>query len=468
MEATRVVVVGGGITGLAAAHRLLESLGGDVVLIEGRPRLGGKIVTETVDGVVIEGGPDSFLSMKPGGVELCKRLGLYGRLLRTDPQHRRTFVKRGGRLHPLPEGITGLVPTRLFPLLTTEVLSPMGRLRAALETFVPRNAAPDDESIAGFVTRRFGAEAYDWLMEPLLSGIYAGNGERLSLRATFPRLAEIERTHGSILRSMMRNRFQSGPKTAQALPGLVTLRGGLEELVCALESRLPANQVTRGVAVEAIRRDVSGYRLDLEDGTVLQTEAVILATPAFASARLLRQLDPELSDALETIPFVSTATVSVAFSDSAVPDKLNGYGYVSPRAEGGPIVACTWMSNKFPDRVRDGGVLIRFFIGRAGADDVTEWSDERLLDIAQAELKRLFDVSDAPVITRVFRWPRAMPQYNLGHTERVARIERLMTRHRGLRLAGNSYRGVGIPDCITSGWAAADAVISDVRTVTVS
>ncbi len=468
MEATRVVVVGGGIAGLAAAHRLLESLGGDVVLIEGRPRLGGKIVTETVDGVVMEGGPDSFLSMKPGGVELCKKLGLDGHLVGPDPQHRRTFVKREGRLYQLPEGITGLVPTRLLPLLTTQILSPMGRLRAALETFVPRNAAPDDESIAGFVTRRFGAEAYDWLMEPLLCGIYAGNGEHLSLGATFPRLAEIEHTHGSILRSMTRSRFQTGPKTAGTLPGFVTLRGGLEDLVRALESRLPANQVRRGVAVEAIRRDARGYRLDLEDGTVLQSEAVILATPAFASARLLRQLDPKLSHALETIPFVSTATVSVAFSDSAVPDKLNGYGYISPRAEGGPIVACTWTSNKFPDRVRDGGVLIRFFIGRAGADDVTEWSDERFLDIVQAELDRLFGISDTPVITRIFRWPRAMPQYTLGHTERVARIERLVTRHRGLRLAGSSYRGVGIPDCITSGWTAADAVISDVTMMTVS
>ena len=462
-EATRVAVVGGGITGLAAAHRLFQCFVEDFVLIEGSPRLGGKILTEKVDGAVIEGGPDGFLSAKQAGVGMCEKLGIQDRLIGADAKQRRTFVKREGRLHQLPEGFTGLVPSRLWPLVTTKILSPIGRARAGLEMFVRRKRATCDESIADFVTRRFGAEAYRWLVEPLLSGIYAGNGEHLSLQSTFPRLAEMERNHGSILRSMVRVRNRSRPGATAAAPGFVTLRGGLEELVAALEARLPAEQVKRGIDVTSVRRGATQYHLELRDGSTLSAEAVILATPAFVSARLVRKLDPEFSSVMDSIPFVSTATVSVAYAASAVPEKLNGYGYVSPRAEGGPIVACTWTSNKFPDRVRQGDVLVRFFIGREGSEDVAEWTDERLLDMARSELARLFGVRQPPSIQRVFRWPQAMPQYTLGHADRLTRMERMLGRHPGLHLAGSSYRGVGIPDCIASGWTAAEAVVSELR-----
>jgi oxygen-dependent protoporphyrinogen oxidase len=436
----------------------LEFGGRDTILIEDRPRVGGKIVTQHVGGLVIEGGPDCFLSAKPAGVALCRTLGLDDRLIGTNPNNRKTFVKRGGRLHPLPDGLTGLVPSRLSPLLTTSIMSPAGRIRAGLEMFVRANPVADDESIAQFVTRRFGSEAYHWLVEPLLSGIYAGNGEHLSLKTTFPRLAAIERTHGSILRQMMRRGPRSHASTGSDVTGFVTLRGGLAELVAALEARLHAGHLKRGVAVTAVRSGPSGYDIELRDGTVLGAEAVILATPAYVTAQLLREFDYDLSSALATIPFVSTATVSVAFPASAVPRKLNGYGYVSPRAEGGPIVACTWTSNKFPERVSGGDVLIRFFIGREGAEEVAEWSDDLLLDVARAELAKLFGITEAPRTARVFRWPRAMPQYTIGHSNRLSRIDMLLERHRGLHLAGNSYRGVGIPDCIASGWSAADAV----------
>lgn len=456
---TGTIIVGGGITGLAAAERLAAA-GAPFLLVEAGTRLGGKIVTERVDGFVIEGGPDCFLAAKPAGVALARAVGLEGRLRGTDPAHRRTYVKRRGRLHELPEGITGLVPSRLTPLLTTRILSPLGRLRAGLEALVSARRSGDEESIAQFVTRRFGRDAYDWLVEPLLSGIYAGDGAELSLVATFPQLVSLERGHGSILRAMSRR--QAGAEPGGGPPGFVTPAGGLAELVEAITRRLPAEAVRCGTAISAAERHDAGHRVHLEDGSTIAAGSVLLATPAFASARLVRGLDADLARELQEIPFVSTATVSLAFPSSAVSYPFDGYGYLSPRAEGGPVVACTWTSNKFPDRVPAGGVLIRFFIGRAGHEDVVDGPDGALVDMARAELAQLFGVTAAPAFTRVFRWRNSMPQYVVGHPARLERIARLLASHPGLLLAGASYRGVGIPDCISSGWAAAETVLGAV------
>lgn len=456
--ATGTLVVGGGITGLAAAHRLAEA-GAPYLLVEANPSLGGKIVTEHVDGFVIEGGPDCFLAAKPAGMALVRALGLESRLRGTDPAHRRTYVRRAGRLYPLPEGITGLVPSRVGPLLRTRVLSLSGRLRAGCEALLPGRGAGEDESIARFVTRRFGTEAYDWLVEPLLSGIYAGDGEALSLAATFPQLTKLEREQGSILRAMLRRR---AVEPGGAPVGFVTPAGGLGEIVEALAARLPASAVRCGAAVTGIARRAATYRVTLADGTTIVAERLLLATPAHVSAGLLVPLDEDLARELDAIPFVSTATVSLAFPASAVPTPLDGYGYVSPRAEGGPIVACTWTSNKFPDRVPAGSVLVRFFIGRSGREAAVSASDETLVGLATAELAQLFGVTTPPTLARVFRWHRSMPQYVLGHTARLERIARLAAAHRGLMLAGASYRGVGIPDCIASGWAAAQAALGTI------
>ncbi len=455
---TGTVIVGGGITGLAAAERLAAA-GAPFLLVEAHTRLGGKIATEHVDGFVIEGGPDCFLARKPGGMALARALGLEGMLRGTDPAHSRTYVKRGGRLHELPAGITGLVPSRVKPLLRTSVLSPLGRLRAGLEALVPPRRSGDDESIAQFVIRRFGRDAYDWLVEPLLSGIYAGDGAQLSLAATFPQLMAIERDHGSILRAMIRR--HAGAEQSGSPTEFVTISGGLAELVKAVARRLPEQAVRCGIAIGAVERRNSCYRLHLDDGTTIAADTVLLTAPAFASAELLRGLDADLARELEEMPFVSTATVSLAFPSSAVPYPLDGYGYVSPRAEGGPVVACTWTSNKFPDRVPGGNVLIRFFIGRAGSEDAVDRPEGMLVDRARAELARLFGVTAVPALTRVFRWHNSMPQYVVGHPARLERIARLLSGHPGLLLAGASYRGVGIPDCISSGWAAAESVLGD-------
>jgi len=465
-DTVRVAVVGGGIAGLAAAHRLVGFLGGDeVLLLESDDRLGGKITTERADGYVIEGGPDCFLAAKPAGMELCRRLGIADRIRGTNPRLRRSYVKRGGRLHELPDGLTGLVPSRIGPLLTTGILSPLGRLRAACEPLVPRRRADTDEAIAAFVSRRFGREAYDWLVEPLLSGIFAGNGEALSLGATFPQLADTERTRGGVLLPMLAARFRRNG-TAGAPPlGFVTPETGLAELVEALERALPRQHVWCGARVVELSRLRHGWRLTLDDGRSVDALAVVCTAPAFAAAELLAPIDGTLSGTLAAIPFVSTATVSVAFPRSAVPAPLAGSGYVSPRLEGGAVVACTWTSNKFPARVPADGVLLRFFVGRAGREEPAFAPDDEIRALVRRELEAVHGITAEPALWRIFRWPRGLAQYTVGHLDRLATIDRRLAALPGLLLAGASYRGVGIPDCIKSGWAAADAAVAHVESL---
>jgi protoporphyrinogen/coproporphyrinogen III oxidase len=447
---TRVVVVGGGITGLSAARRLTDA-GASFLLCEAGQRLGGKIVTECIGGFIIEGGPDCFLAAKPDGLALVRQLGLEGRLCTTDPAHRGTYVRKGDTLHRLPEGLSGLVPTRIAPLLTTRTLSLLGRARAGLEALLQSRPAAGDESIAAFARRRFGREAYDWLIEPLLSGIYAGDGEQLSLAATFPMLAQAERAEGSVLRAMARRKPPAG--------GFVTLIGGLGELIDALARRLPRDRIRLGAPVTAIERSGAAYRVSVADGSTVTCDRVILGLPAHAAAPLIAPLDQRIARELAEIPFVSTATVSLGFAPGAVGRELHGYGFLSPRAAGGPLVAGTWTSHKFPQRAPFAGTLVRFFLGRAGNEHVIHQPDDQLIAVARSELRRLCAVTATPVLARVFRWPGSMPQYVVGHRARLERLDALLRGVPGLLLAGASYRGIGIPDCIASGWAAAASAL---------
>lgn len=465
----RTIVIGGGITGLAATERLVERLGGDaVLLVERDTRLGGKIRTDRRNGFVLEGGPDCFLAMKPGGVALCRHLGIADRLVGTNPALRRSFVKRGRRLHPLPDGITGLVPSRIAPLVTTPLLSLGGRLRAGLEVLVPRRRNPAPESVAGFARRRFGREAWDYLMEPLLSGIYAGDGDQLSLDATFPQLPAMEAAHGSLLRPMLLASLAKRPSNGTSPAGFVTLPGGLGEIVEALVNRLPGQAIRTGAGVHRLYRRTDGtYRAELSDGHAVEAETVLLATPANVAAGIMASLDTSLAAALDEIPFASVATVSLAFPRAAVPRPLDGYGYVCPRAQGGEIVACTWTSNKFPGRVPADAVLVRAFVGRAGHDGIVYASDEVIVRQVREELAAIHGIATAPALTSVVRWPKGMPQYTMGHEARLARIAQRLEYWPGLHLAGSSYRGVGIPDCISAGWAAADEIAASVPVASV-
>lgn len=449
----RAVVVGGGIAGLASARRLERIAPGvEVVLVESGTRLGGKIGTERVDGFVIEEAPDSFLTRKPRGVGLCEELGIAGELVGRRPEHERTFVRRGRELHPLPTGLTGMIPTNLEALEQSELLSPAGRRRLAAEPDVPVAAPGADESIASFVTRRLGREAYETIVQPLMTGIYGGDGELLSLEATFPQLRALELEHGSLLRGLA-----SQPAPTDGGPPFVSLRAGMDRLVSAIAVGLERTRIVLGHAVTGVTPGPGRFRVDLDDGSTLDPDAVVLAVPAFAAAELLAGIDGDLAAAHAEIPYASSVVVTLAFREEDVAEPLAGYGYVVPRAEGTDVLACTWTSRKWEGRAPEGTHLVRVYAGRYGGRDLTAEPDEELLALARAELS-LLGLDAEPFLHRVQRLPLGMPQYTLGHADRLARIEDGLAEHLGLAVAGAAYRGVGIPDCIRCGEDAAEAV----------
>ena len=431
--------------------------------MESDPRLGGKILTEQTGGFVIEGGPDSFLSQKPWGIELCRKLGLEDQLIGTNPDRRRTFVYSRGRLEELPEGLALGFPTQIGPFLRSGLLSWPGKLRLGAEVFVPRRRGEGDESLGDFFRRRLGEEALERIIEPLMTGIYAGDAAQLSIRATFPRFPEMEREHGSIVRSMLgakRRRKASGKGEAPRWTPFVTLRGGLSELVRTLAGRLSSTKVCLGRWVRAIRTrgEGAGYEVILEGEPPIAADALVLATPAFGAAGLLEPLDAALAGLLAGIPYASTATVTLGYRREGFSHSLDGYGFVIPRVEGRTLLASTWSSSKWDHRAPDGSVLIRSYLGGAGREAVLERSDEELVELVRADLRQVMGVTEKPALVRVFRWPRAMPQYLVGHLDRLAAIEERLARLPGVFVAGAAYRGVGIPDCIRDGLGAADRV----------
>lgn len=465
----RVVVIGGGIAGLAAAHYLAQSSGSaQVTLLEREPRLGGKIRTERIDDFLLEAGPDSFLSSKPRGVGLAAELGLADQLQSPVPHRHRAFVLSRGRLHSLPEGLSGLVPTRLQPVFASSLLSPAGKLRFAADFVLPPRAAGDDESLAAFVRRRLGTDAYDRLVEPLMAGIYAGDGDRLSLAATFPQLRAGELAHGGLIRGVLAASTAVAGSPARARPAFLAPTGGLGDLVNALTRRLVTAGVDlrAGTAATKVRRgaidQASRYQIELETGECLATDAIVVAVPAYAAGELLNELDPPLAGELLSIPHGSTAIVNLAFRRDQVAHGLDGHGYIIPRIENRPALAATWVSQKWAGRAPAGLVLLRVFLGRFGQEDVLVRSDAELVALARAELAETVGATGEPALAEVRRWPWGMPQYVLGHLDRLERIESGVSRHPGLELAGNAYRGVGIPDVIASGEAAARAVLSQV------
>lgn len=462
----RVVIIGGGIAGLAAAYRLQtlareQSLALKLTLIERDTRLGGKIITERIDDFVVEGGPDSFLAYKPWGVALCKELGIFEQLHGTNQEQRKTYVMRKGKLHRLPEGLTGMIPTAFKPMATTSLISPLGKVRMALDFALPPHRENSDESLGAFISRRLGREVYDWLIEPLMGGIYAGDASQLSLAATFPQLRQLELEHGGLIRGMLKRRKNMPKQPAKgSRSAFLSPRTGLTALVEALTGQLGDATLMTGIGVDSIEPAETGYTLNLSNGDIWQTDAVILATPAYATANMVQEFDPKLAETLAAIPYVSTATISVAYPLAAVPRPLDGYGYVIPRAEGRDLLACTWTSTKFPHRAPQDYALIRVFAGRAGQQAALQSSDDHLLQLVRAELARTLGITAAPDFHRIFRWPKAMPQYTLGHLERLAQIDRRLAQHSGLYVAGAAYRGIGIPDCINSGEQAARATLA--------
>jgi oxygen-dependent protoporphyrinogen oxidase len=459
----KLIIVGGGIAGLSAAYYAsTTNYYSQITILESASRWGGKITTDRVpfDGgaFIIEGGPDTFLATKPYAAALCKELGLGDRLHGTNPKQKNTYVLHRNKLEPLPDGLAMMIPTNVRAILKTRLVSWFGKARMGLDFLLPPHSPNGDESLGAFVSRRLGREAYENLIEPLMSGIYAGDGDALSLASTFPYLRDLETKYGSLARGALQMRKQSNGKSVQgSRSAFLTPTTGLAEIVEALVENLKSKVDLRlNARVTKITNYQLHYQVELEDGSNLDADTVILATPAFVSGTLLASFDPELAAALQSIPYASTATISLAYKQSDLPRELDGYGYIIPRREGRRALACTWTSTKFPHRAPEGYALIRIFVGRAGED--IPWNENDLLELAKEELKLTLGIHVEPLISRVFLWDKAMPQYNLGHPEILKRIDAALEKHPGLALAGNGYRGIGIPDCIRSAELAVERV----------
>lgn len=452
-----VVVVGGGIAGLATAYEL-HRLGVNFLLLEAGDRAGGVVYSEQVDDYTIDGGPDSLLIQKPEGIALCQELGLGERLVPTTPP-RLAFIQRGGKLHPLPAASVLGIPTAVGPFIRSNLFSWPGKLRMGAELFVPRKTDDRDESIGAFMRRRFGREATDYIAEPLLAGIHAGDVDRLSVRALFPRFTQAEQKFGSLLRA-----FRQQPRPANSAEGVFrSLPRGLSELVEALVQALPAGSVRLKCGVRELRADGAAFRIDTQDHGVFSSDTVVLATPAYVASSLLRLTSPQLSALCGKIRYASAATIALAFPRDAVRHPLNGSGFVVPRVERTGILAGSWLSSKWPHRAPNGRVLMRAFVGDVRDPQVMDRSDRELVAIAMKALAPLLGISGAPLLERVYRWPNANAQHEVGHLDLMASIDRTLRETPGLFLTGSGFRGVGIPDCVADGRATAREVAALLR-----
>lgn len=440
------IIIGGGITGLATAYYLQKLTRGGiaVTLIESSPRLGGKITTARAGGFLVEGGPDSFLARKKVTLELCRELGLEDQLQPARAGKHPTFVWSDGRLHPLPMGVVPMVRSRLISLA--------GKLRMGAELLVPPAGIPGDESVGSFMRRRFGGEMLEKLAGPLMGGIYAADPDKLSIESTFSFLPLMEKKYGSVLRGWL-ERWAAGGKSKGERSMFLTLRGGLLQLAEALEAAIGRGVVLRGTRVAAVLPQQGRYEVVMEDGTSYTADDVVFATPAHVTAGLVEFIDTALAERLRAIRYVSTATVSLGFREEDLPQPLDGFGFVVPRVEHRRINACTWSSTKFEGRAPNGHVLLRVFVGGAGAESFAERRDDQLIALARQEVDAATGIGAEPVLARVYRWQKGNPQYEVGHRARVAEIESLAATHRGLYLAGAAYHGSGVPDCIENAQA---------------
>ena len=462
-ERRRIVVVGGGITGLSAAHRLIElsqqqGASVEVILLEASSRCGGVFGSERIGDYLIERGADSFITNKPWGVNLCRRLGLEGELISTDDRYRRSLILHRGKPVQTPDGFNLLAPGQWWPLFRSPLLSWAGKLRVAAELFVPKLKVPQDESLAEFVRRRFGNEVLENVVQPLVGGIYTSDPEQLSLRATLPRFPEMEQQFGSVIRGLRRqaasSRQQEGASGARY--GLfATLAGGMQQLLDRLEGRVGDQAIVRkSTSVQYIRRLGSGYEI-VTESDVIAADGVVVTLPTYRSATLVQSWAPELARRLDEIKYASSAIVVSGHQLADIDHPVDAFGLVIPQREQRRILAVSFLSRKFPSRAPEGRIILRTFVGGAMQPEEMERSDAELEQLVLEELQSVLGVRGRPDFVRVARYNRAMPQYHVGHLERVGEIERLAGELPGFELAGNAYRGVGVPDAVHSGEQAA-------------
>jgi len=500
-QSRRIVIIGGGITGLAAAHWLFElqpqaDRKPDVVLLEAGPRLGGVLKTTQRDGFLIESGADSFISEKPEAIELAKRLGLGSRLIETNERHRRSFIVRRGRLLPVPEGFQLMAPARVWPFIASNIFSWPGKARMALDLFIPRRQmhnGDDDESLAQFVRRRLGREAFERMAQPMIGGIYTADPEKLSLRATLPRFLEMEREHGSVIRAMWKQRRsptrspqpgspagvgavregsvanpvgdgQANPNTGVSgarYSLFLSFDQGMQVLVDELAAHIPQGVVRLNTGATSLTfdRSMAQWQIRLSNNDSITADAVCLAVPSYTAAALLRETDDELSAALDRIPYTSTATINLGFRRADVRHALDGFGFVVPFIEKRSLLACTFSSVKFAGRAPADHVLLRAFVGGALQPELFELDEDEMIRRVRADLGDLLGIDQPPLFTAVEKWRRSMPQYHVGHLTLIAEIQTRAQTHSGLHLCGNAYGGAGVPDCIRSAEAAANQIV---------
>ena len=463
----RIAIIGGGISGLSAAYTLEEKRQSgtpvEYVLFESSPRLGGVLVTDRVDGCLVEAGPDSFLTEKPWAADLCRKIGLGDQLIGSNDSERKTYIVARGKLVVMPDGLMFMVPTKIMPTVFSPLFSLRTKMRMAAEWFHPPHKASADETVAEMVERHYGSEMVDLLADPLLSGVYGGEASQLSVRAVLPRFADMESKHGSLGRAMLAARKKMGAvPNVPARPLFSSLKDGMQQMIDALVARLDANALRKSSLVESVilQDDAwtvsAGYQSD-------QFDAVIIATPTHAAAAVLQAADGNLSRELGEIQYSSSVTVTLGYDEKVRRSLPPGFGFLVPRSEGRRMLAATFVHNKFPHRAPENRALVRCFLGGARDEQILESSEAEILEIVRRELRQIIGTAlDAePLFARVYKWKSAMAQYSVGHLERLQRIEALRQKLPGLALAGNGYSGIGVPDCVRSGAEAASKILAE-------
>jgi oxygen-dependent protoporphyrinogen oxidase len=461
----RIAIVGGGISGLTAALALEEPRRAGAVeytLYESSSQLGGVLRTERIHNCIVEAGPDSFITEKPWAADLCRSLGLGDQLIGSNDAGRKTYILVNGRLVPMPDGLMFMVPTKILPTGFSPLFSWTTKLRMAQELFHPPHAAETDESVASLVERHYGAEMVDRLADPLLSGVYGGEAASLSVRAVLPRFAEMERNHGSLGRAMLaaRKKVPHGANKPPA-PLFTSLKNGMQHLVETLVPRLNPASLAVNAPVHSVEPRTGGWSVsaDLKSD---HFNALILAVPTHAAAQLLSNASPELSAELAAIAYSSSITVGLGYGRDVRESLPPGFGFLVPRSEGKQLLAATFVHNKFPHRAPDDRALLRCFFAGSSAERVWQLSDDVIIAIVRNELQQILGLRAAPLFARVYKWKSAMAQYGVGHLDRLDRLERLRQQLPSLALAGNGYRGIGVPDCVRSGTEAAKQFLNQV------
>ncbi len=482
----RILIIGGGVAGLGAALKMTRAASEghevDFVLLEKDKRLGGKILTETVPDpsekgrFIVDGGPDCFLTEKPACHRIAKMVGIFDDELPTDDSRRRTWILSRGKLHQMPDGVMMFAPTKFVPFATTGLFSWFGKVRMGMDLFIPpKKVAPgelNDETLENFVVRRMGRECLNRLAEPLVGGVHASDPKTMSLAATFPRLLEMEQNYGSLLKAFiaMRRKVEEMRRKYPPKPGekprtfFTSFQNGMQQLTDSMADAAGRQRMRTGISVRSIQPLNNGsWRALLSDGSSIDGDGIIVATESWAAEPLIRPLDGTISDALANIPASSSATISIAFNESEVGFDLNAFGVLCPLVEGRPLMAATYSSTKWPGRAPTGKVLLRGFVGGPHNQEILKRPDEDLIQIVLAEFHNILGLNPfaKPLFSRVYRWHLGMPQYTVGHLDRVKLIEDRSSQIPGFAIAGGSYRGVGVPNCIESGERAVSKVLKE-------